>query len=140
MPAHQVSPVGVSSLKVPRNERSARVGSWTPILEAAAARVVTLYEQDVARSPQVSPIVSLLIVRILRVGDTRLWVPAGAILGVALLNKSLIALVIGAVIVALLSLGPRDLLRSRWFAAISRLFFRSMTVRPPTRRPGSRPR
>ena len=62
-------------------------------------------------------IVSLLIVRLLRSGDTRLWLPAGAILGVALLNKSLIAVVIGAVVLALVLLGPRDVLRSRWFAA-----------------------
>ncbi len=62
-------------------------------------------------------IVSLLIVRILRGRDTRLWLPAGAVLGVALLNKSLIAVVIGAVVLALVLLGPRDVLRSRWFAA-----------------------
>ncbi len=61
-------------------------------------------------------IVSLLIVRLLRSGDTRLWLPAGAILGVALLNKSLIAMVIGAAILALVLLGPRDVLSSRWFA------------------------
>jgi 4-amino-4-deoxy-L-arabinose transferase-like glycosyltransferase len=62
-------------------------------------------------------IVSLLVVRILRSGDTILWLPAGAILGIALLNKSLVAVVIGAVVLALLLLGPRDVLRSRWFAA-----------------------
>ena len=62
-------------------------------------------------------IVSLLIVRLLRTGNTRLWLPAGAVLGLALLNKSLIAAVIGAVVLALVFLGPRDVLRSRWFAA-----------------------
>ena len=40
-----------------------------------------------------------------------------AVLGLALLNKSLIAAVIGAVVLALVFLGPRDVLRSRWFAA-----------------------
>jgi 4-amino-4-deoxy-L-arabinose transferase-like glycosyltransferase len=62
-------------------------------------------------------IVSLLIVRLLRTGNTRLWLPAGAVLGVALLSKSLIAIVIGAVVLALVFLGPREILRSRWFAA-----------------------
>lgn len=59
-------------------------------------------------------VASLLIARVLRTGDTRWWVPAGAVVGVALLNKSLIAIVIVAVLVMIAALGPRAVLRSRW--------------------------
>ncbi|MEO6859205.1 MAG: glycosyltransferase family 39 protein [Solirubrobacteraceae bacterium] len=62
-------------------------------------------------------VVSLLIARVLRTGDNRWWLPAGAVLGLALLNKSLIGVMIGVVLVALAILGPRALLRSRWLAA-----------------------
>lgn len=62
-------------------------------------------------------VVSLLIARVLRTGDERWWLAAGAVLGVALLNKSLIGVVTGVVLVALAILGPRQALRSRWLAA-----------------------
>ncbi len=62
-------------------------------------------------------VVSLLIVRAVRTRDERWWLPAGAVLGIALLNKSLIGIVIGAVLLALATLGPRELLRSRWLVA-----------------------
>jgi hypothetical protein len=61
-------------------------------------------------------VVSLLIARVLRTGDDRGWLPVGAVLGIALLNKSLIGVVIAVVLVALAILGPRELLRSRWLA------------------------
>jgi 4-amino-4-deoxy-L-arabinose transferase-like glycosyltransferase len=62
-------------------------------------------------------VVSLLIVRVLRSGDARWWLPAGAVLGIALVNKSLIGVVIAVVIGALAIIGPRGVLRSRWLAA-----------------------
>jgi hypothetical protein len=62
-------------------------------------------------------VVSLLIARAVRTSDPRWWVPAGLVLGVALLNKPLIATVIAAVVIALAVLGPRDVLRSRWLVA-----------------------
>ncbi|MGI8571090.1 MAG: glycosyltransferase family 39 protein [Solirubrobacteraceae bacterium] len=62
-------------------------------------------------------VVCLLIVRLVRTGNQRLWLPAGAVLGVALLNKSLVGVVIAIVVIALAVLGPRDVLRSRWLAA-----------------------
>jgi hypothetical protein len=62
-------------------------------------------------------VVSLMIVRVLRTRDDRWLLPAGAVLGLALLNKSLIGVVLGVVLVALAILGPRELLRSRWLAA-----------------------
>jgi hypothetical protein len=68
-------------------------------------------------------VVSLLIARVLRTGDDRWWLSAGAVLGLALLKKSLIGVVIGAVLVALAILGPRAVPRSRWFAAGAALAF-----------------
>jgi hypothetical protein len=62
-------------------------------------------------------VVSLLIARVLRTGDDRWWLPAGAVLGIALLNKSLIGVVIAVLLVAMAILGRRALLRSRWLAA-----------------------
>ena len=74
---------------------------------------VTTTTYDVAATA----VVSLLIARVLRTGDDRWWLPAGAVLGIALLNKSLIGVVIAVVLLALAILGPRELLRSRWLAA-----------------------
>jgi 4-amino-4-deoxy-L-arabinose transferase-like glycosyltransferase len=62
-------------------------------------------------------VVSLLIVRVLRTRDDRWWLPAGLVLGIGLLNKSLIGAVILVVFAALAILGPRDVIRSRWLAA-----------------------
>jgi len=62
----------------------------------------------------VTAVVSLLIARLVRTGDTRLWVPAGAVLGVGLLNKSLVGVVIAVVLLAYALIGPREILRSRW--------------------------
>ena len=62
-------------------------------------------------------VVSLLIARLLRTGDLRLWLPAGLVLGVGLLNKSLIAAVVALVVLFIALLGPRRALRSRWLIA-----------------------
>jgi 4-amino-4-deoxy-L-arabinose transferase-like glycosyltransferase len=62
-------------------------------------------------------VVSLLIARAIRTGDCRWWLPAGLVLGIGLLNKSLVAIVITAVLLALALLGPGSALRSRWLAA-----------------------
>jgi 4-amino-4-deoxy-L-arabinose transferase-like glycosyltransferase len=62
-------------------------------------------------------IVSLLIARLLRTGDLRLWMVAGLVLGIALLNKSLIGVVIAVVLMAYAVAGPRDALQSRWLIA-----------------------
>jgi len=72
MPAQQAIPVGVSSLKVPRVERGARVSFWTQILEAAADRVVARYQQGVASPPHVSAIVALLIALATRILETQI--------------------------------------------------------------------
>jgi signal transduction histidine kinase len=72
MPAQQAIPVGVASLTVPRLERGARVGVWTSILESAADRVVSRYQQDVAGPPHVSATVALLIALTTRILETQI--------------------------------------------------------------------
>ena len=64
-----------------------------------------------------SSVVCWLLVRLLRTEDERLWVLAGAVLGIGLLNKLLVGVLAAAVIGSLLVVGPRALLRSRWAAA-----------------------
>ena len=59
-------------------------------------------------------LVSWLIVRAIRTGRGRLWIAAGAVSGVALLNKPLIAFLMLSLGVGLLIVGPRGALRSRW--------------------------
>ncbi len=72
MPVQHSIPVGVSSLKVQRGERSARVGNWTPILEAAAERVVARYRQNVADPPHVTAIIGLLVALATRLLETQI--------------------------------------------------------------------
>ena len=57
---------------------------------------------------------TLLLVRVLQGGDPRLWVAAGAVAGVGLLNKQLVAFLLLGVACGLLAVGPRDVLRTRW--------------------------
>lgn len=57
---------------------------------------------------------ALLITRALVRGRPGYWVPAGAVVGVALLNKLLIVLLPLSLVAALLLVGPRAVLRSRW--------------------------
>ena len=64
-----------------------------------------------------SSVVCWLLVRLLRTEDERLWMVAGALLGIGLLNKLLVGVLAAAVIGSLLVVGPRALLRSRWAAA-----------------------
>jgi len=59
-------------------------------------------------------LVSWLIVRAMRTGEGRLWIAAGVVSGVALLNKPLIAFLLLSLGVALLISGPRAVLRSGW--------------------------
>lgn len=61
--------------------------------------------------------VTWLVARAIRTGEARLWAPAGAIVGLALLDKPLIAFLIVALGVGLLLVGPRDALRSGWLWA-----------------------
>jgi Dolichyl-phosphate-mannose-protein mannosyltransferase len=54
-----------------------------------------------------------LVVRALRDGG-RVWLAVGAVAGVALQNKTLPAFLLAALLVGVLTLGPREALRSRW--------------------------
>ena len=57
---------------------------------------------------------TLIFVRLLRGGDRRLWLLLGAVFGIALLNKPLIAFLAAGLLIGLLVVGPREVLRSRW--------------------------
>jgi hypothetical protein len=62
-------------------------------------------------------VLSWLVVRIVRGGHEQLWLAAGAVAGLALLDKPLLAFYVAALGAALLLVGPRHLLRSRWLWA-----------------------
>lgn len=57
---------------------------------------------------------SLLVVRALPVGGRR-WLPVGIVLGIGLQVKSLVLLFPFAIVIGLLLVGPRAVLRDRWF-------------------------
>ncbi len=61
--------------------------------------------------------ISLMVARVLRRGDPRYWLAAGALLGVGLANKSLVGVIVLAVLGCLALIGPREALRSRWLLA-----------------------
>jgi 4-amino-4-deoxy-L-arabinose transferase-like glycosyltransferase len=58
---------------------------------------------------------ALVVARIGRTGSTRLWVPAGAILGIGLTNKHSIGFFALALVAGILLSGGRSLLASRYF-------------------------
>lgn len=62
-------------------------------------------------------LVTWLAARVVRTGEQRLWVVAGLVAGLALLNKPLIAFLMAGLGVGLLMVGPRRLLRSGWLWA-----------------------
>ncbi len=57
---------------------------------------------------------TLLLVKVLAGGDQRLWLAVGAVAGVGLLNKQLVAFLLLGVLAGVLLAGPRDVLRSPW--------------------------
>jgi len=54
----------------------------------------------------------LLVLRILRTGDDRLWLVAGVVAGVGLLDSDLVAFLMAAIVVGVLIGGPREIFRS----------------------------
>ncbi|MYV98740.1 hypothetical protein GT354_10680 [Streptomyces sp. SID3343] len=61
-------------------------------------------------------LVSWLVLRVLRTDDDRWWVGVGAAVGFAMFNKYLVAYLVVALLVGLFAVGPRTVLRGRWFA------------------------
>jgi 4-amino-4-deoxy-L-arabinose transferase-like glycosyltransferase len=57
---------------------------------------------------------TFIAIRAVRTGDDRLWLPAGVVLGVALLNKPLPAFLAAGLLIGVAIAGPGRLLRSRW--------------------------
>ncbi|MET7379792.1 glycosyltransferase family 39 protein [Streptomyces sp. NPDC005526] len=59
-------------------------------------------------------VLCLLVLRLLRTGDRRLWIAVGAAVGVGMENKYLVALLVVALLAALIATGPRHVLRGWW--------------------------
>ncbi len=59
-------------------------------------------------------LVTWLVARVIRTGEQRLWLAAGLVAGLALLNKPLIAFFLVGLGAGLLVAGPRRVLRSGW--------------------------
>ena len=62
-------------------------------------------------------VIGLFMIRLLRTGDGRWWVAIGAASGLALTNKWLVPLLVLALGVSLLAVGPRRILQTWWLAA-----------------------
>lgn len=62
-------------------------------------------------------LISWLVLRLLRTGDGRWYLPLGAVVGVGMLNKHLVLLLVLGLVVSLLVAGPRRVLGSWWLAA-----------------------
>ena len=58
-----------------------------------------------------------LVARIVRTGNQHLWLAAGALVGLGLLNKPLIAFLVAGLAAGVLVAGPRDVLRGPWLWA-----------------------
>lgn len=93
-------------------------GRTAQVLAAGAAAVsgLVLVVGHMLSTASVDLIAWMLLIwlalRLFRSQDTRLWIPIGLIVGVALLNKHLVALLLVGLLVGLLVHGPRAVLRS----------------------------
>jgi 4-amino-4-deoxy-L-arabinose transferase-like glycosyltransferase len=62
-------------------------------------------------------VIALLALKLLRTGDGRWWIALGLATGIALENKYLVVLPLAALLIAVLIVGPREVLRSWWLVA-----------------------
>ena len=62
-------------------------------------------------------LISFLVVRQLQGADPRGWLLVGLVVGIALHNKTLVAVLVAALLIGLLAVGPRLVLRSGWLWA-----------------------
>ncbi|MEU6388296.1 glycosyltransferase family 39 protein [Streptomyces sp. NPDC046939] len=59
--------------------------------------------------------VSWLVLRVLRTGDGRWWLAAGAVTGIGVQNKFLVVLLVAVLLASIVWVGPRRVLFSGWF-------------------------
>jgi 4-amino-4-deoxy-L-arabinose transferase-like glycosyltransferase len=62
-------------------------------------------------------VITWIAIHLLRTGDGRWWLPLGVAAGIALENKYLVVLLLGALLISVLVVGPRSILRSWWLVA-----------------------
>jgi hypothetical protein len=62
-------------------------------------------------------VIGFLVIRLLRTGDGRWWIAIGAAVGLALTNKWLVPLLVLALGVSMVLVGPRQVLQTWWLAA-----------------------
>lgn len=62
-------------------------------------------------------VIGWLVLRLLRTGDPRWYLAIGAVAGVGLLNKRLVALLLVGLLLSVLAVGPRRVLRTWWLLA-----------------------
>jgi Dolichyl-phosphate-mannose-protein mannosyltransferase len=62
-------------------------------------------------------VIGFFVIRLLRTGDGRWWIAIGAAVGLALTNKWLVPLLVLALGLSAIAVGPRQILRTWWLAA-----------------------